>query len=295
MKIENLKLKIVFFGTPDFVIPVLHTLNEHYDVVGVVTTPDQILGRKKVLTPSPVKQFAEKHAIPTLLTPEQLRHETTEQLQALNADIFVVAAYGKIIPKSILELPTFSSLNIHPSLLPKYRGPSPIQSAIRNGDKETGVTIIKMDEKIDHGPILMQEKVAITTEDTFQSLHHTLFKKAAEMLVPAIEGYTNGSITPSAQAHDRATYCQMITKEDGYFDIANPPDKETLDLMIKAYYPWPTAWTQVRIKNHELRIMKVLPGEMVQLEGGKPMKIKDFLNGYTDLEETLIKILNLKS
>lgn len=286
-------MKIVFFGTPDFVIPVLTTLIGHYDVVGVVTAPDTMQGRKKVLTPSPVKQYAVDNDIAAIFTLQQF-NGAMEQLQALNPDLFVVAAYGKIIPGEILAIPRFGALNIHPSLLPKYRGPSPIQSVLLQGEKETGVSLIKMDEKMDHGPLLVQETVPLSPDDTFATLHVSLFQKATEMLIPTIEGYVNGTIVPEPQNDEDATYCKRITKEDGYFAIENPPAPEILDRMIRAYYPWPTAWTRVRIKNQEVRIMKLLPGDFVQLEGKKPVKVKELLNGYPEMKETLDKLFRSK-
>jgi methionyl-tRNA formyltransferase len=287
-------LKIVFFGTPDFVIPVLKSLDEQYLVVGVVTAPDTIQGRKKILTPTPVKQYASDKNIP-ILTPQQYNNETIQHLHDLSAELFIVAAYGKIIPKDILAIPKYGALNIHPSLLPKYRGPSPIQSALLNGDKESGITIIKMDEKMDHGPIVTQEKLPLTSDDTFEKLHGSMFQKAAEMLPESIKQYVNGTLQPKEQDHANAAYCHMITKQDGYFAIDNPPDPVTLDRMIRAYYPWPTAWTTTRIKNHESRIMKLLPNDMFQMEGGKPMGVKELLNGHPEIRETIQKLgLNTK-
>jgi methionyl-tRNA formyltransferase len=284
-------MKIVFFGTPDFVIPVLATLIKQYDVVGVVTAPDTIQGRKKILTPSPVKRSAQEKSIRTILTPQQWNNETIEQLQQLSPDLCVVAAYGKIIPKAILDIPRFGAINIHPSLLPQYRGPSPIQTALLNGDPESGVTIIQMDEKMDHGPILAQKKIPLTPADTFASLHHSMFQEAADLLPEVIEGISSGTITPVPQDDTKATYCRMITKEDGYFDLQNPPSPETLDRMTRAYYPWPTAWTKWQMTNGTWHIVKFLPEEMIQLEGGKPMKIKELLNGHPEMSETMNRLL----
>src|SRR5579864_8312029 len=144
-------MKVVFFGTPIFVVPILKELAEYFEVVTVVTTPDQKLGRKQLLTPSPVKIYAQKHNIP-IITPQQFNNETIEQLRNFKPDLFVVAAYGKLIPNDLLELPTYGAINIHPSLLPKYRGPTPIQTALLNGETTTGISFIKMDEEMDHGP-----------------------------------------------------------------------------------------------------------------------------------------------
>lgn len=281
-------MKVVFFGTPDFVVPVLKSLIDNFEVVGVVTTSDTVQGSKKILTPTPVKQWAlENLPSATVLTPEQFSNETMKQLNNLHPDLFVTAAYGKKIPQEILDLPRLDSLNIHPSLLPKYRGPSPIQTAILSGDKETGVTIIMMDAELDHGPILMQKKVILSGNETFESLHTDLFHLAATILPTAIEQYNNKTITPVPQDESQVVYCKKITKEDGFFEINNPPDKLTLDRMIRAYYPWPTAWTKWKMANDQWKILKFLPEKRIQLEGGKAMSIKDFLNGYPEMKKLL--------
>lgn len=271
-------MKIIFFGTPNFVLPVLQILHENFEVIGVVTTPDTIQGRKKILTPTPVKKYALENKI----------HIT--DLDQLNdhkqPDLFVVAAYGIIIPKSILNIPKYGSINIHPSLLPKYRGPSPIQTALLHGEKENGITIIEMDEEVDHGPILKKIPFSVEPSDTFQSLHIKMFQKAAKELPQVLKDYVNKNLTPTQQAHTSATFTERITKEDGYFNLDQPPSKKVLERMIRAYYPWPTAWTKIKIKNEELRL-KLLPDNKIQLEGGKPMTLKDFYNGHPELKEKI--------
>lgn len=281
----NFKLRVVFFGTPDFVLPILQILIDNFEVIGVVSAPDSIQGRKKELTPSPVKKFAIENDIP-VLNLKDLKHSTNDQ-----ADLFVVAAYGKIISQEILDLPKNGAINIHPSLLPKYRGPSPIQSTLLNGDKATGISIIKMDEEMDHGPIVSQWEYPITNTDTFQSLHQTMFKDAAERLPKIIEGFVNGKISPMPQGKENVTYCKMITKETGYFESEDPPPPDVLDQMIRALYPWPTAWTRLQMANGELRIVKLLPEKMIQFEGGRPMRIKDAINGYPELKKQLERLL----
>lgn len=285
-------MKIIFFGTPSFVIPVLESLTKTLEVVAVVTTPDTVQGRKKIITPTPVKQWTlENLPSAKIFSPEQLTAETIKQLTDLRPDLIVTAAYGKIIPQTILDIPKLGSLNIHPSLLPKYRGPSPIQTAILNGDTETGVTIMAMDAELDHGPILAQEKIDLKGDETFASLHTELFTLAAGMLAATIEQLNDGALQPTPQDESKVVWCKKITKEDGYFDIENPPDKATLDRMIRAFYPWPTAWTKLKMANDEWRIVKLLPGKKIQLEGGNPMTIKDLLNGYPDMKELLEKLL----
>lgn len=250
-------LKVVFFGTPDFVNPVLDALKENFDVVMEVRDPSADLSR------------------------------LTENLQALQPDLIVVAAFGKIIPKSILDIPKYGSLNIHPSLLPKYRGPSPLQTVIINGDKETGITIIKMDEKMDHGPIIVQELFSLSDSINFQVLSKEIFRASTELLLKIIPDFIIGRINPRVQDDARATFCTQITKQDGYFEIDNPPPFEKLDRMIRAYYPWPGVWTKwkgriVRFLPNSSLITHHSPPYLVQMEGKRAVPLKDFLNGYPD-------------
>ncbi len=240
-------LKVVFFGTPDFVDPVLGALKENFEVVLEVRDPGEHLS------------------------------DLSRKLHSLQPDLLVVAAFGKIIPKDILDIPKYGSLNIHPSLLPKYRGPSPLQSAILNGDKETGITIIKMDKEMDHGPIVAQEVFSLSDSTNFQVLSKEIFRSSAELLVKIIPDFIEGKIKFRVQDDAGATFCTPISKQDGYFEIDNPPSAEKLDRMIRAYYPWPSAWTKWKGK-----IVKFLPGQMVQMEGKKAVPLKDFFNGYSD-------------
>lgn len=193
------------------------------------------------------------------------------------ADLAVVAAYGKILTKDELNKPKYGCINVHPSILPKYRGPSPIQTAILDGEKKTGVTIIKMDEEVDHGEILFQREIEISDKDNFDILSKKLFQLAAEILPSLIEDFISGKVIPQAQNHAQATFTEHLRRETGYFDIQNPPDAEKLDKMIRAYYPWPGVWTKWNNK-----IVKFLPDGLLQMEGKKPISLKDFLNGYPD-------------
>lgn len=193
------------------------------------------------------------------------------------ADLAVVAAYGKILSQQELNTPKYGCINVHPSLLPKYRGPSPIQSAILNGDQISGITIIKIDEKADHGPIIYQEQLELYDSDTFGTLSKKMFLKSAEVLPLIITDYMEDRIKPREQKHELATYCSQLTRESGYFDINNPPASEQLDRMIRAYYPWPGVWTKWNNK-----IVKFYPEGKIQMEGKKVMPLPDFLNGYPD-------------
>ncbi|MDO8570625.1 MAG: methionyl-tRNA formyltransferase [Candidatus Daviesbacteria bacterium] len=295
---KNNKLRIIFFGTPEFVVPVLEKLNENFEVVGVVTAPDKLVGRKQILTPSPVKTFIKtvmlnsfQHLdkIPKqvrddilILTPEKLDADFISELQTLNPELFIVASYGKIIPQSVLDIPKFGSLNIHPSLLPKYRGPSPIQTAILNGDKISGVTILVVDNKMDHGGIIATEEISLSNTDTFDSLSKKMFLIGAELLVKNIPDFArpersrrvSGKIKPQEQDHEKATFTKMFTKEDGYFDINTPnselPTPNKLDRMIRAYYPWPTVWTKWNpsTSSGQAKIVKFLPSTVIPAKAG---------------------------
>lgn len=287
-------MKIIFFGTPQFVVPVLEKLIKHFTIVGVVTTPDEKVGRKQLVTPSPVKIFAQTHSIPIYQpdTINELTNVAMKQFNNLSVDVFVVAAYGKIIPDEVINLPRLGSINIHPSRLPDYRGPSPLQETILAGDKETAISIMQMDADVDHGPILVTKPLVIEPTETFLSLAEKSFKLGAEMLPTILEQLDNGTIIPQEQNHSNATFTNHITKEDGFFDINNPPSPEILDRMIRAYYPWPTIWTKIRIKNNELRI-KLLPKKKIQVEGKKVTNLEDFYNGYPELKETIEKLFEI--
>lgn len=251
-------MKIVFFGTPAFVVPVLEALAEHFEVVGIVT-----------------KGLALQRMSLPIFTPDKLDQTVAEQLTKLRPDLFIVAAYGKIIPQSILDIPKHGTLNIHYSLLPKYRGASPIQAAILNGDEISGTSIIKMDAKLDHGPIVTAKKIRLSDQDTFQSLNTKMTEETIPLLIRIIPEFAGGKISPVVQDDAIATYCTLVKKEDGFFEIDNPPSPEKLDRMIRAYYPWPAAWTK-----WDRKIVKFLPGGLVQMEGKRPVKLADFRRGH---------------
>lgn len=250
-------MKIVFFGTSDFVAPVRDVLKDKFDLVASFTSPEQKIEKN--------------------------------ELEKLNPDLFVVASFGKILKKEILDVPRYGALNLHPSLLPKYRGPSPVQSAILNGNEETGITIIKMDEKMDHGPILFQKKEKTNGDDTFEILAHRLFQIGANYLYQTIQQYIRGSLKPVSQDESKATFTKLISKSDGQIQLANPPVNEKLDRMIKAYFPWPGIWFKTKIGGAD-KILKLLPSQKIQVEGKNPMSYKDFENGYSEGKETLKKL-----
>lgn len=272
---NKFKPKIIFFGTPIFAVPVLKALLTNFQVQAVVTAPDKPVGRKQILTPSPVAEYATKKNIP-VLKPEKLDENFIKNhISLLDSNLFIITAYGKIIPQAILDIPKFGALNIHPSLLPKYRGPSPIQSAILNGDKVSGITIMLADKKMDHGPVVATKKIGLSDQDTFESLSKKLFEEGANLLIKIIPDFIAGKIKPIPQNDTKATYTKIITKSDGYFNLENPPSTKTLERMIRAYYPWPIAWTRWKGK-----VIKLYPDGLIQMEGKKPTKLENLLRGY---------------
>ena len=236
-------MKIVFMGTPDFAVPSLHALTEAgYAVAAVVTQPDKPKGRGKTLLPTPVKEEAVMHDIP-VYQPEKVRNnpEFLEILKEINPDIIVVAAYGQIIPKEILELPKFGCINIHASLLPKYRGAAPIQWAVIDGCEYSGVTTMQMNEGLDTGDILLTKKVKLAPKETGGSLFDRLSEVGAELLVDTLKEAEAGTLKPQAQDGSQSTYVKMINKSFGEIDFNEPAEK--IERLIRGLNPWPSAFT----------------------------------------------------
>ncbi|MDP4010351.1 MAG: methionyl-tRNA formyltransferase [Candidatus Spechtbacteria bacterium] len=307
-----MKNKIVFLGTPKFAKIILEKLilSRHKPVL-VITSPDKPVGRKQKLTPSPVKVLAERKKIP-VLQPEKLDEEFINKLRGNSYDLFVTAAYGKLLPKKLLDIPKHGTLNVHPSLLPKWRGSSPVQYSILNGDKETGSTIMLLDEKLDHGPILAQESLEIKKSNTAPILSNKLAKHGAELLTRTIPKWLNGKIEPKEQDHGAATYTKMLTRSDGKIDWTMPAG--SLERKLMALTPWPglfTFWNDKRlkilsfdIKNkrssqpgkviRENRSLAVETGrgiiliKKIQLEGEKPKSSTEFMRGHPDIIGTLL-------
>ncbi|MFA6296797.1 MAG: methionyl-tRNA formyltransferase [Patescibacteria group bacterium] len=244
-------IKTIFFGTPDFAVPTLNSLIKGTNLIAVVTQPDKKVGRKQIFLPSPVKQIAIKNNI-KVLQPQKIKEniEFINQIKDLNPDVIIVAAYGKIIPKDILNLPKYGCINIHASLLPKYRGASPIQTAILNGEKETGITIMVMNEKMDEGDIIAQKTEKIYNDDTSETLHNRLSKIGAEFLLKILPDYINKKITPKPQDNNQATYTRIIKKEDGKIDWQQ--NAKNILQQINAFYPWPSAYTFIDKKRFKI-------------------------------------------
>lgn len=281
-------MKIVFFGTSDFATPALEALvaNGH-EITGVITTPDKPAGRKKVLTPPPLKTAAEKLGL-QVFQPASLKDDDFfETFKTLNSDLAVVTAYGKIIPEKYLSVPEHGFINIHPSLLPVYRGPTPIQTALLNGDKETGVSIMIVDKDMDHGPILAQEKYDIWSKTTYSQLSEELAKMGAEMLIKTIPDFVEGKIQPQEQNHEQATFCKIYKREDGRLDWSRSA-QENFN-RVRALNPEPGTWTTWQEKTLNIKKAKLdeqgnFEPLIVQLEGGKEMPFESFLNGHPDFK-----------
>lgn len=290
-------MKIIFFGTPEFVVPVVEALNKAYrtnrekGVIAVVTQPPKPVGRKKKLEYSPIDKWAYERKIQIFHNYEGLPE----------AELGVVAAYGRIIPKFVIEHFPLGIINVHPSILPKYRGASPIQAAIAAGEATTGVSIIKMDELMDHGPVISSFKEEIMPDDTNESLRTRLFERSAEFLIDLIPNYLNGKVKPKKQNHDEATFTKMVRKDDGFipaddlsaaifnfqFSISNEIERK-----FRAFSPWPGIYTKVDINNKILRLKilalhledKKLVLDRVQLEGKNPVSWEEFEKGYPNFK-----------
>ncbi len=290
-------LKSVFFGTPRFSTLVLDRLKEK-DITPtlIVTAPDSPSGRKLILTPPEVKVWAEEHGVP-IIQPKALDDNTLAEIWNTDWDIFIVVAYGKILPKDILDLPKYKTLNVHPSLLPKYRGASPVASQILSDDRKTGVTVMLMDEEVDHGPILTQASIEIDEGEwppRKRILEEMLASEGGELLAETIPKWIEGDLTLEPQNEALATYTKKITKKDGEISLEDNPRKNFLK--IRAYDEWPGAYffthsssasssarekhTRVKITDAEydqkgdtLIIKRVIP------EGKREMPYDDFLRG----------------
>jgi methionyl-tRNA formyltransferase len=303
--------KAIFMGSPAFAVPALQSLmSNQYDIIAVYTQPDKRTGRGQQLMPCSVKQFAVSHGL-RVIQPETFKNaEEISTLEELQPDIIIVAAYGQILPDSVLHIPKYNCINIHPSLLPKYRGPAPVAAAILNGDAVTGVTVMLIERKVDSGPVLSQKKVPVPEEATTESLTEMLANVGAELLIETIPWWINGKVEPHMQDETLASFTRMETKENGRLDWKLPAVQ--LWRRVRAYYPWPgcfTGWKGVRLKIikavplNEVKAGKVgevvLPrtGEaraavqtadgllglnIVQLEGKREMSAGDFMAGHRD-------------
>jgi methionyl-tRNA formyltransferase len=299
-------MQIIFMGSPEFAIPSLMVLNKHYNICAVVTQPDRPAGRGRTLHESAVKKAAVSYHLP-IKQPESLRSESTRQeLEELRPSLIVVAAYGQILPQEILDLPTYGCLNVHASLLPRWRGAAPIQAAILEGDQLTGVTIMKMDAGLDTGPILKQYSTPILDSDTGGELEKRLADLGSEILIDTIPGYISGDTQPMPQEDSLATYAPMLKKKHGRIDPAL--QAERLARQVRAFEPWPSSfffWKDLRIvvrsasphpqSSGPIGYVSQIAGlpaintssgalilERIQPAGKRLMDASDFLNGSPD-------------
>lgn len=252
-------MRIVFMGTPQFSIPTLERLNSsEYEVMAVYTQPDRPSGRGKTASSAPVKRIAEKHGL-SVFQPMSLRDETEiERLAALSPDAIVVVAYGQILPQEILEIPRFGCLNIHPSLLPKYRGAAPVAAAILSGDEETGVSVMLMDSGMDTGPVLSQQKVLIEPRDTTESLEEKLANVGADLLMKTLPEWIEQKLVPERQDNSKVIYTEQISKKDGVMNWQLSAVE--LERRVRAFYPWPGCFTYWQGKVLKILDAVALPG-----------------------------------
>lgn len=318
------KIRTILIGTPEFAERIFRKLMEvglsSIEIIAVITAPDKPVGRKQVLTPSLVKKWALEANL-SVLEPDKIRKpEWVAKIKKLNPDLIILAAFGQIIPQEILDIPKYKALNIHPSLLPKYRGASPIQSAILNDDTETGVSLMIMDPELDHGPIIAKLKIKNQKlKITYTELSKELADLGAELLIKTLPKWIDGKITPQEQDHSQATFCKIIKKEDGRINWNK--SAESIERQIRAFTEWPESYTDFNGKilkiteanfanpstilgaskkigevfldeNQNLCVQTgngVLILKTIQLEGKNPTPVKDFLNGHPKIIGTILK------
>jgi methionyl-tRNA formyltransferase len=298
-------MRVLFIGTGEIGVPTLRALQEsEHELAGIVTQPDKPAGREQKITASPIKTALAGGKLP-ILQPTRIKHQQSiEDIRALKPDVIVVVAYGQILPRAVLEIPRLGSLNIHASLLPRWRGAAPIQAAIAAGDHETGITIIYMDEGLDTGDILLQRKTDILPNDTGGSLHDRLAQIAPEALLESLRLLGSGKAPRTAQNHSLTTFAPKLARENGQIEWEEPAD--VIERKIRAYNPWPGAFT--KMNNRKLKIFSAAivdlsrkPGAIlrndrkliiaagaralalgeVQLEGKRRMTAAEFVRGRT--------------
>lgn len=298
-------MKIIFAGTPHFAASALAALSKEHQIVAVLTQPDRPSGRGMQLTASPVKQFAVQNGMQVLQPPTLKNEEVQKTIAALEADVMVVAAYGLILPKAVLQIPRLGCLNIHASLLPRWRGAAPIQRAILAGDAETGITIMQMDEGLDTGDMLLKIPCPISPDDTAETLHDKLAELGAQGILAALPGLENGKLHPEKQDGEKATYAAKLNKAEAQLDWTRSAIE--LERAIRGYFPFPVAFTcfdKTPIKIHsasmttasaavsgtvlaiEKEAIHVACGEgalalkVLQKPGAKPLPASQFVQGF---------------
>jgi methionyl-tRNA formyltransferase len=320
-EIFNNTMKIIFIGTPEFGAIILEGLTKGgYKPVLVITETDKPVGRKQIITPPPVKTAALNYGI-EVLQPEKIS-ECEMKIKKMSPDLIIVAAYGQLIGKTILEIPKYGCLNVHPSLLPKYRGASPIQGAILSGELQTGVSIMLLDEKMDHGPVIAQEEVAISGNDDAKTLSDKLFRAGSNLLVKTIPDWFSGKLKAILQEEEKATYTKILGRIDGKINWSMTAKE--IERQVRAYIIWPNSFTECQENKFGIKKIKIwkvkiqeqdkncpigsvgktfmatneeiavqtgkdfLIIEELQPEGGKRMTSAEFLNGRSDFIGTIL-------
>lgn len=319
-------MRILFAGTPKMAVPSLEALNEVFDVVGVLTNPDTMKGRGRKLYPSPVKEKALELGL-TILQPDKLNRDAREEVAALKPDLLVCIAFGKIFRKAFLDLFPMGGINLHPSLLPRYRGPSPVSEAILRGDRETAITVQQMALEMDSGDILFQKPYELPGHITTGDFLDIVARDGALYMVETVTHLEKGELKPIPQNHEEATYCGKVNKEDGLIDWTRPAVE--IERLIRAYSPAPggfTFWKEqilfirkastegFTLKGREHRVEQAVPGEVIgvdkragilvktgqgvlclrelQLQSRKSLDYQSFLNGAKDFQESILGEIN---
>ena len=311
------KIRTIFIGTPDFgVLSLINLINdEYFDIISVITKEDKKFGRKQELKAPIIKQTALKYNIP-VLQPKKISN-IAEDIKNLSPDLIIVIAYSQIIPEKILKIPKYGVLNVHGSLLPKYRGASCIQATLLNGDTHTGITIMKMDKSLDTGAIILQEKIKINNTDTTGILFDRLAKLGSNILIPAIKGYINKEIKTIPQNNSIASYVGILKKTDGHIDWSKSAKKQ--ERFIRAMHPWPGSFGKLKTEDKIIKIISVeyelalinkhksgtifldnnklfiqckknsLEIKELQISGKKSMTAQEFINGYSKYIGKILK------
>lgn len=278
------KAKIILMGTPNFALPGFKAIknDDFFEIIGVFTQPDKASGRKKIVSAPPVKLWAQAENLP-IYQPEKIK-PATELIKELAPDLILVIAYGKIIPLDILNIPPHGCINVHASLLPKYRGAACLNAPILNGDKETGITIMKMDEGLDTGPILKQVSVNLDEKETLASLHDKLTAVGAEILPDVLKDWLVGKINPQAQDNSQASYIGMLKKDDGLIDWSQSASE--IERKIRALNPWPGTFSYLKTKSNDKQIIKILEAVVTNDQASIDLKAGQL---YTEDKKLKIK------
>lgn len=266
-----MKYRVLFFGSAAFSIPLLEGLarDTRFEVIGVVTQPDRPVGRKGTLTPPPIKTAGVNLGIHIYQYESVKSPEVIEELKALTPDLLIVASFGQIMPQALLNIAPKGAINFHWSLLPKYRGASPIQAALINGEEKTGATIMLMDAKMDHGAILAQFEEPISSDDTSDTLYHRLGTLGAPLLADTVIKYIEGIINPTIQDHSQATFVKLLSRDDGKLDPSSYTANE-LERRVRAYQPWPGTFLELQGKR--LKVLKTSVGKMMNMTSGSTIE-----------------------